>query len=96
MISSEEVNELTQQYEEKLEAIEQELAKIRKQQTTVEADSKQKRTQTAYTLAAKLEQTEKQTRKYIDQQLALANWKVDTETIRYAKGLVRNMGKIKR
>lgn len=95
LISSDEVDELTKQYQEKLEAMEQELVDIRKQQTMVETESKRRRKQTAYRLAAQLEPTEEQTRKLIDQQLSLADWEVDTVTIRYAKGARPEHGKNK-
>lgn len=95
LISSDEVDELTKQYQEKLEVMEQELVDIRKQQMMVETESKRRRKQNAYRLAAQLEPTEEQTRKLIDQQLSLADWEVDTVTIRYAKGARPEHGKNK-
>lgn len=86
-VDTEELNRLSAAHEEKVEKLESELAKLRQEQVYMPNDKKLKRKQRARTFGSRLNLTEEGTRVIIDEQLRDAGWEVDTEVLRYGKGV---------
>lgn len=78
------LNELTQSYEDEIKELQKKLEALRRQQAS--NDEKDARKNQSYKAANKLYLNEKETRKIIDKQLQLSGWEVDTENLRYSNG----------
>ncbi len=78
-----ETHQLSEEYENRLKALELELIKVRKEfDSTKQDDRKEKSRKTA----ALIELNEKETRKIIDEQLRMSGWEVDSSELTYSKG----------
>lgn len=80
----EQLNSLTQSYEDEIKELQKKLEALRQQQSTT--DEKTARKIKSYKAANKLHLNERETRKIIDKQLQSAGWEADTENLRYSKG----------
>ncbi|MFA9457787.1 type I restriction-modification system endonuclease [Halalkalibacter sp. AB-rgal2] len=92
-VDEEELNKLSATYENKLATLENELEKLRLVQTHIPDKDKLKRKKAARTFGSNLNLTEAETRIKIDEQLREAGWEVDTEELRYGKGVRPEKGK---
>ncbi|MEH7223742.1 type I restriction-modification system endonuclease [Bacillus sp. JJ1566] len=93
IIDEKELQKLSATYEEKMAKLEQELLKLRQEQLSVPDQEKLKRKKDARTFGSQLNLTEQETRLLIDKQLRDAGWEVDTEELRYGKGVRPEKGK---
>ncbi len=82
----EELRQLVKTKEEKLQYLEQELERVRKEQLYKTDKEKVERKEKAKRLSLNVELTEAQTRFIIDEKLRQAGWEVDTENLRYGNG----------
>jgi type I restriction enzyme R subunit len=92
-VDEEELLKLSVTYEEKVAILEDELEKLRQAQMQVPDKEKLKRKKDARTFGSQLKLTEEETRLLIDQQLRNVGWEVDTEELRYGKGIRPEKGK---
>ncbi len=92
-INKVEMQKLTQSYEEKVSKLEEQLEKLRKEQSNVPNEEKQRRKQESKRFSSNIELTEAETRTIIDEQLRRAGWEVDTENLRFGKGIRPQKGK---
>lgn len=76
---------LQQQYEEKLQRLEAELAAIRQQAEVEQADVKTERNKISKNFMRRYPLTEAETRMIIDEKLRLAGWEADTTTLNHHK-----------
>jgi type I restriction enzyme, R subunit len=85
------LEELTQIYDEKVKYLQEELDQLRRENSSREKILERRRR--ARQKATKLYLTEEETRKLIDQQLEEAGWEVDSRLLRYSKGTRPQKGK---
>lgn len=81
-----ELAKLSAEYEQKLSKLEFELEQLRKAQSEVTTQTKQKRRKDLRAYGSYLKLTEAETRILIDEQLRNAGWEANTEVLRYGKG----------
>ncbi|WP_044641176.1 type I restriction-modification system endonuclease [Risungbinella massiliensis] len=93
MISASEIEKLTEEYEEKLSHLEDELKRILQAQQELQNKEKQARRKQGTRSGSNLKLTEEETRVLIDQQLRDAGWEVDTWQLRFSKGTRPQKGK---
>lgn len=92
-VNKEEIEALSNTYEEKVAKLEEELEKLRQEQLYIPEKDKQKRKKDAKSLGSRFNLTEEETRILIDEQLRKAGWDVDTEKLRYGRGARPEKGK---
>ncbi|WP_353736185.1 type I restriction-modification system endonuclease [Clostridium sp. ZBS14] len=81
---SENINDISRQYDEKVKALEAELNELKaKEKDKKELEERKKQGKKA---SRKIQYTEAQTRRIIDDQLVSAGWEADTINIRYSRG----------
>jgi type I restriction enzyme R subunit len=85
-VDEKELEKLSAAYEEKVQRLESELARLRQEQLYISDQEKLQRKQDARTFGSNLPLTEEETRMKIDEQLRAAGWEADSEELRYGKG----------
>lgn len=93
IVDEKELKKLSATYDEKVAKLEQELEKLRQEQLYLPEQEKLKRKKDARTFGNQLNLTEQETRLLIDEQLRASGWEVDTEELRYGKGVRPEKGK---
>lgn len=86
LTSEKELKQITNDYEQKLAHLEEELKRIRHQQLNLTDKNKKWRRKQSQKFGTNLDLTEAETRILIDQQLRDAGWEADTQNIRFSKG----------
>ncbi|MBX0359159.1 type I restriction-modification system endonuclease [Halobacillus sp. Nhm2S1] len=89
----EELVKLAQSYEEKTRTLQEELTKLQKQQLYKTDQEKDQRKQMAKRYGLLVDFTEAETRMIIDDKLQQAGWEVDSENLRYSKGVRPEKGR---
>lgn len=90
-VLSEEIQKLSEEYEDKLKGLAEELDKLRSKELT---EQKQKeRQQYSRKAARKIEFDESETRKLIDEKLRLRGWETDSVHLKWANGTRPEKGK---
>ncbi|MFD0961703.1 type I restriction-modification system endonuclease [Paenibacillus chungangensis] len=84
--NEEQLNQLTEAYEEKVAQLQQELTALRQQQTNVTQEDKKKRHTKSKQAGSAFKLTEAETRLIIDEKLRQAGWEADSQTLRYGLG----------
>ncbi|MGX6443572.1 type I restriction-modification system endonuclease [Neobacillus sp. K501] len=92
-ITEEEIEKLSQTYEEKVSQLEAQLKTLRQEQSIVPNEEKLKRKQESKRLSKNIKLSEAETRIIIDEQLRRAGWEADTEKLRFGKGTRPEKGK---
>lgn len=92
-VDEEELRKLSATYEDKVAKLENELEKLRQEQLYISDKDKLRRKKDARTYGSQINLTEEETRILIDEQLRAAGWEVDSEEIRYGKGVRPEKGK---
>lgn len=87
----ENVNDIAKEYEEKFKALEEELNALRAQEK--DKEELEKRKEQGKKASRKIELSEAETRRIIDDQLKAAGWEADTVNIRYSKGTMPQKGR---
>lgn len=80
----ENVNDISKEYEEKYKALEAELNALKVQEKNKE--ELEKRREQGKKASRRIELSEAETRRIIDDQLKSAGWEADTINIRYSRG----------
>ncbi|WP_248930348.1 type I restriction-modification system endonuclease [Paenibacillus hamazuiensis] len=91
--NQEQLAQLTQSYEDKMEELQQELALLRQQQLTVTNEDKKKRHAKSKQAGSAFALTEAETRLIIDEKLRQAGWEADSQTLRYGLGVRPEKGR---
>ncbi|MEK4206443.1 type I restriction-modification system endonuclease [Paenibacillus sp. FSL R10-2788] len=80
------LDQLAQSYEAKMEQLQQELTTLREQQTNVTNEDKKKRHTKSKQASSAFSLTEAETRLIIDEKLRQAGWEADSQTLRFGLG----------
>lgn len=80
----ENINDISKEYEEKYKALEAELRALKAQEK--DKEELEKRREQGKKASRRIELSEAETRRIIDDQLKSAGWEADTNNIRYSKG----------
>jgi len=91
--NQEQLDQLAQSYEARMEQLQQELETLRLQQSTVTQEDKQKRHTKSKQAGNALSLTEAETRLIIDEKLRQAGWEADSQTLRYGHGVRPEKGR---
>lgn len=87
----ENIEDISKEYDEKLKVLKEELRVLKTEhKSKEEREERKKRGKEA---SKKIEYTEEETRRIIDEQLEAAGWEADTQNIRYSKGSRPQKGK---
>lgn len=84
--NQDQLDQLAQSYEAKMEQLQQELTTLRKQQTNVTNEDKKKRHTKSKQAGSAFALTEAETRLIIDEKLRQAGWEADSQTLRFGLG----------
>ncbi len=87
------LDQLANSYEEKVAKLQQELAALRQQQTTIPNEDKKKRQAKSKNAGSAFALTEAETRIIIDEKLRQAGWEADTQTLRFGLGIRPEKGR---
>ncbi|MFC0212744.1 type I restriction-modification system endonuclease [Paenibacillus chartarius] len=91
--NQEQLDQLAQSYEARMEQLQQELETLRQHQTTVTQEDKRKRQTKSKQAGSALSLTEAETRLIIDEKLRQAGWEADSQTLRYGLGVRPEKGR---
>lgn len=80
----ENIDDISKEYDEKLKVLKEELRVLKTEHKSKEEREERKRR--GKEASKKIEYTEEETRRIIDEQLEAAGWEADTQNIRYSKG----------
>ncbi|MGG4481267.1 type I restriction-modification system endonuclease [Paenibacillus illinoisensis] len=84
--NAEQLAQLAESYESKMEQLQQELENLRQQQATVTSEDKKKRHTKSREAGSAFKLTEAETRLIIDEKLRQAGWEVDSQKLRFGLG----------
>lgn len=87
----ENINDISREYEEKYKALEQVLNALKSQEK--DKEELEKRKEQGKKASRRIELSEAETRRIIDDQLKTAGWEADTINIRYSKGTIPQKGR---
>ncbi|MFD0620354.1 type I restriction-modification system endonuclease [Paenibacillus sp. GCM10027629] len=91
--NEEQLAQLAESYEAKMERLQQELAALRQQQATVTNEDKKKRHLKSKQAGSAFALTEAETRLIIDEKLRQVGWEVDSQTLRFGLGVRPEKGR---
>lgn len=91
--NDEQLAQLAESYEAKMERLQQELAALRQQQLIVTNEDKKKRRLKSKQAGSAFALTEAETRLIIDEKLRQAGWEVDSQTLRFGLGVRPEKGR---
>lgn len=91
--NDEQLAQLAESYEAKMERLQQELAALRQQQSIVTNEDKKKRRLKSKQAGSAFTLTEAETRLIIDEKLRQAGWEVDSQTLRFGLGVRPEKGR---
>ncbi|WP_159887242.1 type I restriction-modification system endonuclease [Paenibacillus puerhi] len=89
----EQLDHLARSYERQMEQLQQELALLREQQTTISPETKKKRHLRSRQSGSAFALSEAETRLIIDEKLRQAGWEADSQTLRFGLGVRPEKGR---
>lgn len=91
--NQEQLKQLTESYDAKVQELEQELANLRQEQDQKTKEEKQKRQSKGKELGSNITLTEAETRIIIDEKLRQAGWEADTTKLKFSAGIRPEKGR---
>lgn len=91
--NDEQLAQLAESYETKMERLQQELTSLRQQQSIITNEDKKKRRMKSKQAGSAFTLTEAETRLIIDEKLRQAGWEVDSQTLRFGLGVRPEKGR---